>query len=242
MVSAMGFLKKALGETVGRLLFRELRVTTTRAIAARFRRIDLASDELQRVSFGAGDKIQLMVGDGETRTFSPFAFDGARGAMSLLVHLHGEASPGALWGKQAAVGDRVRAFGPRGSLPLTTMQGPVVLFGDETSFGVARALLEHRGDGRDLSFVFETTDVDSAAAALEHLELPRESVVALENVPQQAEAKIRGALERHPNAHLVLTGRAPSIQALRAAFKQRPMAHSGQRVRAYWAPGKRGLD
>lgn len=238
----MGFLKKALGETVGRLLFRELRVTATRAIAARFQRVDLASDELQSASFGAGDKVQLMVGDGETRTFSPFAFDGARGAMSLLVHLHGEASPGALWGKQAAVGDRVRAFGPRGSLPLSTMQGPVVLFGDETSFGVARALVEHRGDQRDLAFVFEATDIDGAAAALEHLELPREGLVPRESVPGQAEAKLRGALERHPNAHLVLTGKAPSIQALRAAFKQRPVAYGGQRVKAYWAPGKRGLD
>jgi hypothetical protein len=45
---------------------------------------------------------------------------------------------------------------------------------------------------------------------------------------------------RTPRASIVLTGRAPAIQQLRAALKARSL--STHKTKAYWAPGKRGLD
>ena len=49
-------------------------------------------------------------------------------------------------------------------------------------------------------------------------------------------------IARSPGADLVLTGNARTIQALRADLKQAPAVHAKQRVKAYWSPGKRGLD
>jgi hypothetical protein len=53
---------------------------------------------------------------------------------------------------------------------------------------------------------------------------------------------VRAALGRQPGSHLVLTGHAQMIQSLRASIKASPAPHAGQKVKAYWADGKRGLD
>jgi NADPH-dependent ferric siderophore reductase len=136
-------------------------------------------------------------------------------------------------------------FGPRGSLALNALEGPVVLFGDETSFGVAKSLLDLRGPADGVGFVFESTDRDEAVQVLGELGLGAASVV--EREPNHAhaprlESQLRAALEVRPNATLVLTGHAQTIQVLRARLKAKPAPIRGQKVKAYWADGKRGLD
>ena len=105
----MGLLKKTLGETVGRLLFRELRVTSAREVSPRFRRVDLESEKLRGAACGAGDKIQLMTTEGEMRTYLAARVDGARGAVSLLATCT-VTRPPARSGEARRVGDRARAF------------------------------------------------------------------------------------------------------------------------------------
>jgi hypothetical protein len=56
------------------------------------------------------------------------------------------------------------------------------------------------------------------------------------------EAQLRAALAQHADATLVLTGHAQMIQAIRARLKERPVSFRGQKVKAYWADGKKGLD
>lgn len=236
-------LKKALGDVLGRWLFREVTIASVREVSPRFRRLLLSGDSLQKAPFTAGDKVQVILDEG-ARTYTPFAFNAAQGAMSLLVYLHGN-SPGARWGRQAAAGQSVRIFGPRGSLPLPSLEGPVVLFGDETSLAVARALREQRGPTAPLSFVFEVSNEDEAQAALEELGLTGASFAVRSRGDEhlnEIEERVRVALETHPGASLVLTGKATSIQALRSALRAHPAGHARQKVKAYWATGKRGLD
>ena len=54
------------------------------------------------------------------------------GSVDLLVYSHGD-TPGAKWGRAVAEADRVNVFGPRGSIAIAALAGPVVVFGDETS-------------------------------------------------------------------------------------------------------------
>jgi hypothetical protein len=56
----------------------------------------------------------------------------------------------------------------------------------------------------------------------------------------EVEQRLADALARTPRASLVLTGRAPAIQRLRTGLKARSL--SAHKSKAYWAPGKRGLD
>ncbi|WAS89868.1 siderophore-interacting protein [Nannocystis punicea] len=237
----MASVKAVLGEAVAKLLFPEWTIAAARQVSPHFRRIELTGEALRK-QYGAGDKVQVMISGAGPRTYTPFAHEPERAAVSLLVYLHGE-EPGAQWGREAAVGDRVRVFGPRGSLPFPSLTGPVVLFGDETSFAAARALRELRGPAAPLSFVFEVTDPAESEAVLAELEVgPRTLVRRGEGHLLEVERELRAALGRHAGADLVLCGNARSIQSLRAALKAAPAPHARQKVKAYWSPGKRGLD
>jgi NADPH-dependent ferric siderophore reductase len=241
--AVMANFAEVVGHSLKKLFLRELNVVRVTRLTQRFERVDFASDALRGVRFAAGDKVQIALAGG-TRTYTPFSFDAARGALSLLVYLHGD-GPSAVWAKGLSEGDRAYAFGPRGSLALASESGPLLLFGDETSFALARALLESRGSASGLSFVFETAHPGESSAVSSALGLQNAELVERRQSADhgsEVEARVRAILARDSSTRLVLTGKAQSIQELRKRLKAQPLAHAGQLVKAYWAPGKRGLD
>jgi ferric-chelate reductase (NADPH) len=239
----MASIGKTLGDSLKKLIFREVQVTGLQDLSAGFRRLDLSGESLLGARYAPGDKVQLAL-EGGPRTYSPFAWDGVRGAMSLLLYRHGD-TPSVRWANAVAEGEQLYVFGPRSSLGLGSSSGPMVLFGDETSFGVARALLESRGSASELGFVFEGSNRSESSSVLDALQLTGAALIERredERHLTEVEEQLRAALTLNPESRLVLTGKAQSIQALRKSLKARPVAHAGQIVKAYWSPGKRGLD
>jgi len=234
---------KVIGDSLKKLLFRELTVARVTHLSEHFERVDFVGEALRGVRFSTGDKLQIAF-DGGPRTYTPFYCDLARGALSILIYLHGD-GPSARWARELKEGDRAFAFGPRSSLDLATATTPIALFGDETSFGLALALCEAGSGTGELAFVFEVTDPRESRAVLDALELPNAEVVARRGDDEQlseVEARLRARLARDGGTRLVLTGKAQSIQTLRKRLKAEPAAHTAQLVKAYWSPGKRGLD
>ncbi|WP_164018302.1 siderophore-interacting protein [Pyxidicoccus trucidator] len=235
--------KAIIGGVLGRFLFRESRIEKVRDISPHFRWMELVGEGLRNTSWSAGDKVQVFLPDVGMRTYTPLAWDTARGATQFLVYLHGN-SPGAEWGRNVRVGDRCQFMGPRGSLSLAVLRGPVVLFGDETSFAVAHALRNLRAGTGDVEQVFEVSSREESGAVLREFGLAESDVVARApgdgHLPEVA-ALLQAALERKPGAHLVMTGRAQAIQVLRARLKAAGVAPA-QKVKAYWSLGKAGLD
>ncbi|WP_224367924.1 siderophore-interacting protein [Hyalangium versicolor] len=235
--------KAIIGGVLGRFLFRESRIESVRDVSPHFRWMELVGEGLRGVSWSAGDKVQVYLPGVGMRTYTPLAWDVARGATQFLVYLHGN-SPGAEWGRGVRAGDRCQFFGPRGSLPLEALRGPVVLFGDETSFAVAHALRNLRAGAGDIEQVFEVSSREESEAVLKEFGLSGSHVVEREpgdtHLPAVAE-RLRAAVERRPGAQLVMTGRAQAIQALRAQLKASGVG-SAQKVKAYWSLGKAGLD
>jgi len=213
-----------LGSWIGERFMREADVLATETLGA-FVRIELRAPGAR---FAAGDKIQVFFPDVGTRTYSPFDADAA-GRFALAVFLH-DRGPSAAWARGLAAGDRVKFVGPQGSLALGAIAGPIALFGDETSFGVARSLLALRPDAQ---LRFEAGA--GCEPILAKLGLPIDSLVERGNVARVAKelAPLGGTL--------VLTGNARSIQALRGHLKQLGSTQP-QRVKSYWAEGKTGLD
>jgi NADPH-dependent ferric siderophore reductase len=229
---------------VGRTFFRELTITQVRDVGRRFRRLTVRASNGSPIPFDPGDKLQIMVPESGPRTYTPFGFDAVRDTFDLLVHEH-RGTPGTSWSRLASRDDRIHVLGPRSSLALGSLEGPVVLFGDETSFAVARALEERRGRVGALTSVFEVSDRDDSTVALDDLGLADR--VLMERTTGAAhldeiEARIRASLVEHPGAHLVMSGSAQSIQSLRASLRARPVPRAGDKVKAYWSLGKRGLD
>ncbi|MFY1827187.1 siderophore-interacting protein [Myxococcus fulvus] len=240
MASGQGII----GGLLGRLFFREATVERVREVSPHFRWVEWVGDGLRDVAWSPGDKVQVYLPGEGMRTYTPLGWDAALGATRFLVYLHGD-GPGAAWGRAIKPGDRCQFFGPRGSIDLKSLRGPVVLFGDETSFAVAHTLRNLRASTADVEYVFEVSARAESESVLTELGLAGATVVerqAADAHAKEVASRVRATLERRPGAQLVLTGRARSIQALRATLRDSGAPHAGQKVKAYWADGKRGLD
>ena len=90
--------------------------------------------------------------------------------------------------------------------------------------------------------MFEVSNVAEATDALAALGLKGDLVERTANDAHldEVDALLR-ARDGAEGGTLVLTGKAQSIQGIRTRLRARP-AFARQRSKAYWAPGKRGLD
>lgn len=240
----MSSIKTALFDVAQKAFFRAARVTRIHSWGERLVGLELQGAALQGVAWTPGDKIQMRVADSELRTYTPVLWDSARGRTELLIHLHGDA-PGARKIRQLSPDDTVHFFGPRGSLSLAPEE-PAVLFGDETSLGVAAAFQTSRHAATRRHWVFEVDEPAPCQAALAHRGLADATLVVKRSdgahFPEMLAAAIE-ALRKTPDATRVFTGRAKSIQLLRKGLQQNGSKASGRvAVKAYWAPGKAGLD
>jgi len=240
----MASVKGWFGATLGRLLLVDSRVTQVRDLTAHLRLVDVAGESLRAADWHPGDKAQVFLpASTEMRTYTPFAWDRAAGTARFLVFVHGE-GPGAAWGRSLRVGDAFRFFGPSRSVDLPALARPIVLFGDETSFAIARALQDLAGDDdRAFRIVCEVSAFDESTTALAALGVRAELV---EKTPDDAHLErvtqlLSDAVKASPHGTVVLTGRAQSIQKLRKALRARHVTVT-QATKAYWSIGKAGLD
>lgn len=239
---------RLLGGWLGDRLLREVHVEDVQQVGARFRFLRVSAPWLGEAPLAAGDKVQVFLPEIGTRTYSPFDLDADAGRFSLLAYLHGEAhgeapaaqgdTPGASWAKHLSAGARARVA-PGRSLPLQTLPRPLALFGDETSFGVARSLLAIEPAA---TVRLEISSLDAVAEAAAALTLPRDGLISRRGDDGHLEEVARSLADAtQQGGTVVLTGRARSIQNVRTLLRA---SAPGRRfaVKAYWADGKRGLD
>jgi len=232
--------------TLVKLVHREAEVLAAEQIGP-FVSVRLGGPALQRVSWQPGDKVQVQLGGWAWRTYTPLVWDAARGETELLVYRHGDAR-GANWAGGIGRGDRCAFVGPRRSLELARVERSAVIVGDETSLAMAASL----GHGRrvvagtyEVAYLFEVTDVRAAGLAIERLGLTH--VTLIERRPDDAHMpELERALDdlraTRPAATMVLSGRAAAIQTLTRALRRREVPRARIVSKAYWAPGKKGLD
>jgi len=239
------------GRSLGRIEGAVLRLFTKSAtvgaaemLGEQFVLLTLKGDSLRQVAWAPGQKVQLPLGGWVQRTLTPLAWDSLGGSMQLLIYLHGDA-PLARWGRSLKEHQTCTIFGPRGSLELGTLQRPALLFGDETSLGLAHALRFTPNGARAVDIVLEVTSKQAVAPVLERMGLSHAHVVErrsddshLSDV-EEISARL---LQANSVEGVVLSGKASSIQRLNKRL--RSLGLSGPRVhkRAYWATGKVGLD
>jgi ferric-chelate reductase (NADPH) len=221
---------------------RPARVATVETLSLHFRLVDLEGEALRNVNWTPGQKVQVAMGSGmSARTYTPMSWDADSGRTRLLAFGHGD-GPGSRWSSALREGDTCQFFGPRRSLDLSGLQSPVVLFGDETSFGLAVALRDSsQADGA--IHVFEASDAAESRPVLEAIGLGQATLI--ERIADDAHlAAVEAEVLRlaASGAHFVLTGKASSIQRVSCALKAAGVVSSRVKTKAYWAPGKVGLD
>ena len=202
-------------------------VTEIQELTGRFRLIELEGEGLRKGRFRPGDKLQIRVAPWKLRTYTPLHWDYTLGRTQLLAFVHAD-GPGTTWASSLAVGARVDVLGPRSSIPLSDLGDRATLFGDETSVGVAAVLRASRPGARTVlesSFPAETEDALAGLGVEDAVVIPRATgdahLVEVRN-------RLRRAAREPGPPQLVLTGRAQSIQAVRALLESAQPPVGGQ--------------
>lgn len=226
-------------------LFRPAEIARVDTLSEGFRLITLAGTDLRAVAWEPGWAIRIDVGDGVNRSYTPISWDAVAGEARILAFAHGE-GPGAAWASKVRAGDVCRFLGPRRSLDLRELDEDLpFLFGDETSFGLARALSTRLGPSGAAVFLFEVSSVEAASRAWRSLGTQRAIFIQRAETDahlEEVEARTLQILDEWVPTPFMLTGKATSIQRLGRSLANRGVASSRVRTKAYWAPGKTGLD
>lgn len=235
---------KSDGGWLFRRLFRPATVLRAESVADGYRVITLAGERLKGVAWVPGQKLQIALDGSSSRTYTPMGWDSAQGETRLLAFAH-SAGPGALWASRVKPGDECFFMGPRRSLDLGGLGPRVLLFGDETSMGLAVALRSTLRPSDQMEAVFEVSSAPESQRAWSSLGPGEAEFVHRRDADGHLEevgSQTRRLFNSSRPTGFVLTGKSTSIQYVLRRLKELGAKTSQLRVKAYWAPGKVGLD
>lgn len=156
-------LKKMLSQFLVKIFVRKSKIIEKHIIAERF--VFLKIRMPKKIHWIPGDKVQIVVGKKDLRSYTPFALDLDNKTFSTLIYNHGN-GPGALWANEIIPNKKTEVFGPRRSFIEKEDDHMYLFFGDETSMGLCYALrlrLQHA--------YFEVNNETASNMALQHLGL-----------------------------------------------------------------------
>ena len=226
------------------LFTKRARVTAMEHVADAFTRVTLAGDELRGVAWMPGQKLQIAVKGFTQRTFTPIVWDATEGSTELLVYAHAGGAV-ARWVGSLDLGTPCSLFGPRASLDLDAVGRPALLFGDETSFALASALSSTTRGGAEVALLFEVTSRSTSEQALGSLGIRGAELVerrAGDDHLDELEAAVETLVRRSSITGAVLSGNATTIRSMNRRLRALGLPRGQIRTKAYWAPGKSGLD
>ncbi|MDQ0474752.1 siderophore-interacting protein [Labrys wisconsinensis] len=231
-----------LSRAFARMFMKHATVAACETIADRFRLITLEGPALEGAAWTPGQKIQIAMGSAfVARTYTPIEWDPVAGRTRILGYAHGD-GPGSMWVRDLQPGDECDIFGPRRSLDVSAVAGPLALFGDETAIGLAHALLRQT-KARAAACRFEVDDVGASRHVAAYLGLDDAALLArTKDDGHLDEMEAALSAPAAAGASFVLVGKAHTIQRLRQGLKRLAVPATRIVAKAYWAPGKAGLD
>ncbi len=232
-----------LGRALMRLLMKHATIVANEPLGGRLRLVSLESPAFRGIDWSPGQKIQIAMGSAfAARTYTPIEWNAVAGRTGILGYTHGD-GPGSAWVRTVRPGDECDILGPRRSLALHHPAGPLAVVGDETSIGLACALMR-QDRSSSVSCHFEVDDVGDAGPTMTTLGIDAVTTLYGRRPGDGHLAEMEDGLSAlvGTGASFVLTGKAGTIQRLRQSLKRHAVPASRIVTKAYWAPGKTGLD
>lgn len=228
-------------------------VTGVGEVTPTLRRVRIRSEELTGREYTPGQHVRVEIRDplslygivrpGETlRTYTIRALSRERGEFELWAHLYEGQGIGLEWARSVAAGDTVRLWGPQGEPELP--RAPYYLFvGEETGACAFDPLLAALGPNARTFGVLEseTPDDDVPVPGLDHVVRVHRRGASAADSPLLPAAVAGTDLPDEPGFAYV-AGEALTGQAVRAHLvNERGWPRNAVRVKAFWAPDKKGL-
>lgn len=132
-------------------------ITETVFLSPSIRKIRCSGD-LINLNFAVGSYIDFRVSDTEARRYTASYSDSENGILEFVVHVHGNGS-GSHFMNNLKVGDKIKLNKPRSYNYYDKSAENFVIFGDETSLGLARSFLPVlKKNKHPFQFYFELDD------------------------------------------------------------------------------------
>lgn len=197
--------------------------------------------DISRMNFQVGYAVAIRVSDKAFRNYTIAYYNKAEQFVEIIFHLT-EAGEGSRYIAHLKVGDSVKMTFPRGQKQYNPQIKKQVLFGDETSLGVACAAFQIWQKRRhDFQFYFELDACNSNLPS--QLGLKNSRVFSKEGAFRN-----QSWIETLPflkdsfwrDANFILTGNVRSVQNFRKALKRKQI-FGHIYAKGYWLEGKNGL-
>jgi ferric-chelate reductase (NADPH) len=230
--------------TIEKLFLRPAVVSRVSDLAGHFRIVQLSGDSLKGEAWKPGQALRVYLGNLTARTYTPISWNSVIGCAELLIFLHGN-GPGSAWASSVRCGDLCKLTRLQNSLDFDAIDAPPIFFGDETSIGAAHALNFAINREQRSSFVFEVSSLVESEEVIRAIDLPNAKLVQKERNDEhleEVEDNLLRASSRSEDAEWLFAGNAISIQTLRKRLRSRDVPMAKPKVKAYWAPGKVGLE
>ena len=223
-----------------------LRVASARDVTPNMRRIQLTASDLSEFRPRAAQEIvlQLPQADGEParRHYTIRAFDPAAQLIDVDVVLHGDASPGVRWAREAKIGDVVEIRGPRGRMAVATDASWHLFTGDETALPAIYALVESLPASTE-AFVFIEIGAESDKQPLETAATLHLTYLKRPGHPGPGRLMI-DTVEKFTlpagNGFAYILGETSNVRAQRQFLIERGLPRDRIYSEGYWRPGRIG--
>jgi NADPH-dependent ferric siderophore reductase len=255
----MSTLSNLLSSAVEKLLFHPVTITHAETLGGRFRRVRLQGEVFKGVKWVPGQAVQFYLGDLTKRAYTPMEMEPDAGSAEFLFYMHG-GGPGSAWAGSLKTGKGCKVMRPKDSLDFTNFEGRAIFFGDETSMAAAYALQScRRADARP-RYVLEVTSAAEAKSVVDSLGLRDVTLHQRTGEGEHLEGVVRKLAQSAGTAfegsddsdkadksggrvsQWIFTGQARSIQRVQKGLRELGVEVRRSKVRAYWSPGKTGMD
>jgi NADPH-dependent ferric siderophore reductase len=218
----------------------ELEVLAREVVTPLMTRLRLSAPELADFRSVPGQDLMLAIprGDGETinRRYTIRRHDPASQAVDIDAVIHGH-GPGAAWFAEAAAGDRIGAYGPRGKVVASPTADWHLFVADESGLPATAAMLEALEPTATAIAVVEVAD----AAEEQAIDLPTGATVtwvhrdgAEPGWPDLLVTAVAALRLPEQSGHAYLSAEMGVVNALRADLGARGFSSDEISPKSYW--------
>jgi len=217
-----------------------MKVIETEYINQNIKRIRFQGN-LSGMNFQLGYAVVIRVNDTEFRNYTASFSDIDNGVLEIIFHIHGSA-PGSFFIDNLNVGDEIRISMPRGQKQYNPQVNRQLIFGDETSLGLACSFLPFLKNNRhQFQFYFELDETNENVPQL--LGLENYTVFAKSGLFRNEELLSSLPIFKTHDwqaGNFILTGNVKSVQTFRKVLKNNQIKGKIF-TKGYWLEGKTGL-
>lgn len=225
---------------------RDLTVVEAQDLTPQMRRVTVRLEGETPFEPRAGQDLVMMLPDGAgglgRRHYTIRAYRPRSRELDIDVVIHSRDTPGARWALNAASGDRVIAFGPRGRNVVQPGADWRLFVGDETALPAILAMLEELPPGAKAQAVIEIADEaerQEPGANAQAIEWIVRGGPAEPASPRLIEALASRELPAG-EGHIYVLGETSTIRRQRQDLLARGLSKTQIFGEGYWRPGRLG--